>query len=320
MKAWTCTFPKGQPSLITKEEAPAVAGLTRVKITASALNHRDVWITKGLYPDIAEGITMGSDGAGTIDDREVIIFPSVEWGNAETHQGQCFRVLGVPDHGTFASYIDIDEHYIFDKPKHLSLDEAASLPLAGLTAYRALMVRAQCKLGDKVLITGIGGGVALFAMQYAVSLGCEVYVTSSNQSKIDKAITLGARKGYNYTDDHWTQQLISEVIGMDVIIDGACGSGFNNLIKIANPGARISFYGATRGNIEHLNARAIFWKQLSVLGTTMGSHNDFCDMLAFVDRYKIKPVIDSRFAFDALPEALAYMDAGAQFGKIVLLH
>jgi zinc-binding alcohol dehydrogenase/oxidoreductase len=160
----------------------------------------------------------------------------------------------------------------------------------------------------------------LFAMQFAISLGCKVFVTSSSQTKIDKAIAMGASAGYNYTVDGWPQQMIDDVGGVDVIIDGACGLGFNHLIKVANPGARISFYGATRGNIEHLNARAIFWKQLSILGSTMGSTQDFADMLAFVEKNKIHPIIDRRFSFDDLISAIDYMESGEQFGKIVLVR
>ena len=131
---------------------------------------------------------------------------------------------------------------------------------------------------------------------------------------------MGARDGYLYTDKDWARHLLIDVGGVDIIIDGACGSGFNDLTKAASPGGRIAFYGATRGNIADFNARQVFWKQLNILGSTMGSHDDFTEMLNFVSRHAIVPHIDKIFRFDDLQQALAYMDAGHQFGKIVLDH
>ncbi len=317
MKAWTVPDPIDHPRL-TDKEVPA--GKPVVQLKASALNHRDVWITKGLYPGIIAGATMGADGAGIYGDREVIIFPSVEWGGSQKAQHDNFRVLGVPDDGTFADFIAIDEAYIFDKPAHLSMVEAAALPLAGLTAYRALFSRGGASAGEKVLITGVGGGVALFAMQFAIHVGCEVYLTSSSEEKVQKAIALGAKGGYLYNDKDWARHLVQDVGGVDIIVDGACGSGFNDLTKAASPGGRIVFYGATRGNIADFNARAVFWKQLSILGSTMGSPDDFRKMLHFISQHEIVPHIDRIFRFGDLPLALAYMDAGHQFGKIVLDH
>jgi len=291
-----------------------------VKISASALNHRDVWITKGQYPGIKLGAIMGSDASVTHEGREYVINPGLDWGDDEGYQAANFRVLGVPDDGTFADYICIDEKYLHVKPNFLTAVEAAALPLAGVTAYRALIVKAKPKAGDKVLISGIGGGVALFAMQYAVALGCDVYVTSGTEEKIKKAMALGAKGGYLYHDAEWPKRLMSEIGGVDVIIDSAAGSGFNNLVKVCNPGARISFYGGSLGKIDGLNPQSIFWKQISLLGSTMGSDQDFDDMLSFVDKHKIRPVVDEVFSFDDLPLGFEKMEAGKQFGKIVFKH
>jgi NADPH:quinone reductase-like Zn-dependent oxidoreductase len=288
-----------------------------VKISASALNHRDVWITKGQYPGIKLGAIMGADGCGTWEGKEYVINPGLDWGSDEAYQALNFRVLGVPDDGTFADYICIPKKYLHEKPSYLTVEEAAALPLAGVTAYRALVVKTKPKAGDKVLISGIGGGVALFAMQYAIALGCDVYVTSGTEDKIEKAISLGAKGGYLYHDAEWPKKLMADIGGVDVVIDSAGGSGFNNLVKVCHPGARISFYGGSLGKIDGLNPQLIFWRQISLLGSTMGSDQDFVDMLAFVDKYKIRPVVDEVLSFDDLPLGFQKMEAGKQFGKIV---
>ncbi|MFN8338766.1 MAG: zinc-binding dehydrogenase [Saprospiraceae bacterium] len=321
MKAYTIQKFNELPSLVEKE-VPIVDGhKSLIRVMASALNHRDVWITKGLYPGIVIGATMGSDCCGIDENgQEVIINPGISWGNDQRFQAKDFRVLGVPDDGTFADYISIDHQYVYPKPFHLSSQEAAALPLAGLTAYRALIKRADLQPEDKVLISGVGGGVALFGLQIAISLGCEVYVTSGSSAKIQKAIDLGARGGYLYREVDWSKKLMHDSGGIDVVLDSAGGSGFHHFIQTAKPGGRIVFYGGTHGKIEQLNLQPIFWKQLSLLGSTMGSDSDFADMLAFVALHRIKPVIDSVNDFDDLGQAFQRMAAGDQFGKIVINH
>ncbi|MBC7884224.1 MAG: zinc-binding dehydrogenase [Saprospiraceae bacterium] len=291
-----------------------------VEIKASALNHRDLWITKGQYPNLRFGTVLGSDGCVTLGGNTFIINPGLNWGTTEKYQSDRFKILGMPDFGTFAEYLHIDRTYLYTKPTHLSNEEAAALPLAGVTAYRALVVKTQPEKGEKVLISGVGGGVALFAMQFALALGCEVYVTSGSEHKIEKAKELGAKAGYLYQNPDWTKQLISDIGGVDVVIDGACGPTFNNLVKICNPGARISFYGGTQGKIDGLNPQLIFWRQISVFGSTMGSDLDFVNMLSLVEKYRIKPVIDCVLPFDHVHDGFRKMKEGTQFGKIVFSH
>lgn len=290
-----------------------------VDITYSALNHRDVWITKGQYPGINHGIILGSDASGIHDAKEVIINPGIGWGDNPQVQSDSYHILGMPTHGTFADKLSVSSTQIYLKPPHLTMLEAAALPLGGLTAYRALMTRARAQVSDKVLISGVGGGVALFALQFALALGCETYVTSSDDDKIDKAIKMGAVAGFNYKNDQWEKDLIKVSNGgVDVVIDSAGGQGMNQLIKATSPGGRIAFYGATRGDFTKLNAALLFWRQISLLGSTMGSDQDFVDMLRFVEKHKIRPVIDKVFPLSGLNEALDYMAKGLQFGKIVI--
>jgi len=290
----------------------------KVELHASAINHRDLWIIKGQYAGIKYPIILGSDGVGLLDGKKVIINPGQNWGNNQNVQSKDFKILGLPDNGTFAEYVYVDKKYIYPAPKHLTDFEAAALPLGGLTAFRALFTRAKIKKGEKILISGIGGGVALFAMQFAVAAGLEVYVSSSSDDKIEKAIALGAKNGINYTVENWYKNLIAMSGGIDVIVDSAAGPDFNNYLKVINPGGRLVVYGGTRGNIQNLSPQILFWKQVSILGSTMGSDKDFTDMLDFVNKYKIKPVLDSLYDLQDFNIALNRMKTGIQFGKIVL--
>ena len=206
------------------------------------------------------------------------------------------------------------------KPAHLSFEEAAALPLAGLTAWRSLLSRARLVGGERVLVTGIGGGVAVFALQFAVASGNEVWVTSSSDEKIRRAVALGARGGFRYDNEGWAQSAAKAPGPFDVIIDSAGGPGFANLVDVAAPGGRIVFFGATRGNAPELALRKVFWKQLSVLGSTMGSPSDWAAMTEFVGRHAVKPVVGEVFPFARGSEAFELMERGGQFGKIVIRH
>ncbi len=289
-----------------------------VHLRAAALNHRDLFITQGLYAGIKFPTILGSDGAGEYRGKAVVIDPSLDWGGDPKAQGRGFRVLGLPDDGTFAAQIAIPRSNIHPKPQHLDWEQAAALPLAGVTAWRVLFTRCQIKAGERVLITGIGGGVALMVLQLAIAAGAEVFVSSGSDEKIAKAVSLGAKGGANYRLPDWDKTLKKDAGGFDVVIDSAGGDGFGALLGLCNPGARIGVYGGTQGKINGLSPQPLFWKQVSILGSTMGTRLDFRRMLAFVSKHEIVPVIDSVFALSDGNEALKKMDQGDQFGKIVL--
>ncbi|MCW5547551.1 MAG: zinc-binding dehydrogenase [Opitutaceae bacterium] len=301
------------------------AGEVVVNLRAAALNHRDVWIKAGQYAGLKWPCIPGSDGAGVVTagdrawiGREVIINPSFLWGDREAAQGKNFEILGLPRDGTLAEQIAVPAVQLAVKPAHLSWTEAAALPLAGLTAYRALFSRAQLRAGERVLITGIGGGVALFALQFAVAHGAEVWVTSSSAEKITRAVTLGAKGGFDYTAADWAKGAAARSGLFDVIVDSAGGEGFESLIDLAAPGGRIVFFGATRGNPPGFTMRKAFFRQLSLLGTTMGSPADWAAMVEFATRHRLKPVVSDVFPLERAAEAFALMERGGQFGKIVL--
>ena len=226
--------------------------------------------------------------------------------------------MGLPDDGTLAEYVKVPAANVHPKPAHLNWEQAAALPLAGLTAYRALFVKGKIAKGDKVLITGVGSGTGTLALQFAAAAGCRVFVTSGTGEKIERAKHLDALAGVNYKSQDWAEQLEHLAGGFDVIIDSALGDGFAKLPDICNPGGRIVIFGGTAGNIPALNGRKIFWRQIQVLGTMMGSPADFKAMLAFVNEHKIVPVVDEVFALADAATAIQKMENSTQFGKIVL--
>jgi zinc-binding alcohol dehydrogenase/oxidoreductase len=300
-----------------------------VKIAAAALNHRDLYICQGLYPGIVTPVILGSDGAGVVVEagaalskdfigREVMINPNINWGKNPKVQDKRYNILGMPSNGTFADYVCVKADRLADKPQYLSFAQAAAIPLAGLTAYRSLFTKADLKKGEKLLISGIGGGVALTAFQMALAVGAEVWVTSGADDKIDQAIKLGAAGGINYKSENWHKALeIKSGGGFDVILDSAGGDGFQYFLDLANPAGRIVFYGGTRGSFK-VNPQKMFWKQLALFGSTMGDDNDFEKMLDLFNSYQIVPYINDVRPMSEGTAAFKEMEEGLQFGKIVL--
>ncbi|MGH6636755.1 MAG: zinc-binding dehydrogenase [Gammaproteobacteria bacterium] len=307
-------------------------GEVTVRVQASALNHRDLWIVQGLYPNIGVPIVLGSDGAGVVDrvgpdvepawvGRAAVINPSLDWGGDPRVQGKSYRILGMPDNGTQAEFVRVPEINLAPKPSYLSFAEAAAIPLGGLTGYRALFTQGALRAGETVLLTGIGGGVAALMMQMALAVSARVLVTSGSDSKVQRALGLGAAGGANYTADDWGEKLfhLAQPGGIDLIVDSAGGDGFAALTRLVNPGGRIVFFGATAGNPSGLDMRNLFWKQVRLQGTTMGTPEEFCDMLKLFEAHRIKPLIERAYRFDEFKEAYARMRDGTQFGKLVLL-
>jgi NADPH:quinone reductase-like Zn-dependent oxidoreductase len=321
-------FAVNQIAVVEVPDPSPAPGEAVVAIRAGALNHRDVWIKLGQYAGLKWPCIPGSDGAGVVAavgdgvdaewvGREVIINPGLNWGASEHAQSSQFNILGLPCDGTLAEKVSVPAGQLTPKPAHLSWEEAAALPLAGLTAYRAIFPRAQLHAGERVLITGIGGGVALLALQFAVAHGAEVWVTSSSTDKISRAVALGARGGFDYTQPGWVKAAAAAGL-FDVVVDSAGGDGFEGVIDLTAPGGRMVVYGATRGNPPGLTLRKIFWRQLSLLGSTMGSPSDWAMMVAFVALHHVKPVVSDVFPLARAAEAFALMERGGQFGKIVV--
>lgn len=300
-----------------------------VRLKYASLNRRDVWITYGQYPGLKLPSILGADGAGEVvaisegaegikEGSKVVINPGLNWGENPDYNGPDFSILGMPTDGTYAQYVKVPHENIYEKPKYLSWGEAAALPLAGLTAFRSVTTRGRLKKGETVLIPGIGSGVALFALQIAVAMGANVFVTSSSEEKIEQAIKLGALGGVNYRSEHWVKELKKIMGGADLIIDGTGGENFIHLINLAKPAGRIVNFGATTGPVPQLVLPRVFFKHLDIRGTTMGSPQEFKQMLQFFEEHQIHPVIDKIFPLSEAKEAQIYMEKGQNFGKILL--
>jgi NADPH:quinone reductase-like Zn-dependent oxidoreductase len=310
----------GGPERLVVEDIPKpepAGGEVLVRVRAAALNHRDVFITQGLYPNIELPRTLGADGVGDLDGTRVVIDPMLGWGDDPAVWAPGATILGMPRDGTFAQYVAVPKGNVHPAPAHLSDAEAAALPLAGLTAYRAVFTRAKLQAGETVLITGIGGGVQSFALLYAKHIGARAIVTSSSDAKLERAKQLGADVAINYrTTPDW-HKVARKAGAIDVAIDSAGGDAFAKAIALVRPGGRVVTYGGTAGDAT-VKLFPLFWNHVTVYGTSMGSPQDFRGMLAlFADR-SLRPVVDEVFPMRDVVAAAKRLDDAGQFGKIVL--
>ncbi len=305
-------------------------GEVLIRLRTAALNRRDYFITHNQYPGVTLPTILGSDGAGEIAalgdgvdglqiGQEVIINPSLDWGDNPRVSGPDFTILGSPKDGTYAEKIVVPAENVFPKPKHLSWEEAAAIPLAGLTAYRALVTRGRLREGEVVVVPGIGGVVATFLLLIASALGARVFVTSSSDEKLRRAIELGAAGGVNSSDENWAKELQKAIGGgADLCVDSIGGEVFPQLVRLTKPGGRIVTFGATRGPVPQLVMPFIFLKQLDILGSTMGNNEEFRQMVNLFEKHRIRPVLDRSYPLEQAAEALNRMKEGRQFGKIIL--
>lgn len=323
----------GGPEVLVIEDVPDPLpgpGEVVVALRAAALNRRDVFVRKGVAK-VPLPLTPGSDGAGVVhsvgagvsgvlEGDEVVILPSLAWGPDQRRPGPGFRILGGPDDGTYAQMIRIPAENVFPRPSRLSWHEAAALPLAGLTAWRALMTRARIVPGETVLVIGIGGGVATFALSLAKAAGCRVVVTSSSDEKLGRATELGADVGVNYATagDDWPAAVReANGGGVDVVIDSV-GSTWAGSVDACAPGGRVVVFGGTGGAKVEMMVRPVTLGQIALLGTTMGSPAEFRQLLAAVDNQAWSPVIDSVRPLADAAAAHEREEAGLHFGKLVL--
>lgn len=317
--------------MIETEKPIVSSGEALVKIKASALNHRELWIQKGLYPGMTVPCILGADGVGIVEilgddvdkkwlNREVIIYPGYDWGEFENAPSRSFRVLGMPDPGTMADYIKVPVSSLFEKPNYLKPTQAAALPVAGLTAFRALHTHGGIKKGDSVLITGIGGGVAQVGLSIALASGANVYVTSSSKDKIDFAKSMGAKDGVSYKDEKWHEKIKQQSGGIDIVLDSSPSPILDNYFIFMNYGGKIVTYGSTGSPKTTISISKFFLRHIQFIGTAMGSPKEFQAMLDFMAKHKIIPVIHAEFNFENSFEAFDALKTGNQIGKIVINH
>jgi zinc-binding alcohol dehydrogenase/oxidoreductase len=325
----------GGPDKLSYEDVPEPdpgPGETVIRLHAAALNRRDLFATYGQYPGArpeALPVILGSDGSGEVVARgegaggpdqgtEVVINPALYWGDDPRKPGKDYRILGLPDDGTFAQFVKVPADNVFPKPSHLSHEEAAAIPLGALTAYRALVTRGKVEEGETVVVPGVGSGVATLVVQMAAALGARVFVTSGSDEKIEKAKELGAEGGVNYNSEDWSRELKGMAGGVDLSVDLVGGEAFNALVSLAKPGSRIVAVGATAGPTLKAMTIRIALKHLDVLGTAMGTNEEFGAMLDLFAEHGLRPTISETFSLEETAKAMKYMEEGKGIGKIVL--
>lgn len=321
----------GCPENLSIDEiaVPAIRdGEALVRIRAAALNHRDLFITQGRYPNVRLPVTLGSDGAGEIAalsatvanlkrGDEVVIDPMLHWGD-DPHVWDASRaaILGMPRDGTFAQYLAVPIDNVYRKPARLTMEEAAAIPLAGSTAYRAVFTRGALQPGETILITGVGGGVQTFVLLFAKHVGAHAIVTSSSDEKLERARSLGADLAINYAANPDWPKLLRSTGPVDLVVDSSGGDTLRKALEIIRPGGRIVVYGGTNGDAT-IKMFPLFWKHVTILGTSMGSPRDFAAMLELFEN-GLQPAVDRAFALDDAIAAFAHLAAADQFGKVVL--
>ena len=317
----------GGPEVLRYEEAPdpvAGPGEVLVELRAASLNHLDVWIRKGL-PSVPKPRILGADGAGVVEalgagvvgldpGERVVLNPGIEAGGGRIH------VIGEHGDGTNAELIALPATNVHPIPESLSFEEAAAFPLVFETAYRMLVTRAALRDGEWVLAWGIGGGVSTAALAIAKALGARVLVTSSSDAKLERARELGADATVNHAtgDVKAAVQEATEGRGIDVVVENVGEATWATSLQIAAPGGRITVCGATTGPNPPAALHRIWWKQLSILGSTMGTGEDFAGAYELVTSGRARPVVDSVLPLEEIRAAHERLEAGEQLGKIVL--
>ncbi|WP_163649271.1 zinc-binding dehydrogenase [Modicisalibacter sp. 'Wilcox'] len=313
-------------------------GEVLVRIEAGTLNQVDLYMRNsgaGITHELP--LVMGLDGAGAVEEvdaeeervsvgQQVVIYPDISCGRCEfCRRGDnvlCTRMKLLGEHidGTFAQWISVPAQNVFPMPRHLDFLQAAAMGVNYLTAWRMVFTRAQLKPWETVLVFGVGGGVSLAAMQLARSTGARVIVTSREDDKLEKALELGAHEAINSRtqDVAKTVMALTEGRGVDVVIENVGEAVWSSALKSLVRGGRLVTCGATSGDQPPADLKRIFIRQLQIIGSTSGNLSEFADLLAYVERHGITPVIDSAYPLDEIHEALDRLEAGGRMGKVGL--
>jgi NADPH:quinone reductase-like Zn-dependent oxidoreductase len=298
-------------------------GEVRVDLVAASLNRRDWWIRRGGRVDLPQ--VLGSDGAGVVSavgagvtgvrpGDEVVIYPGYGWGEREDRPDRGFTILGVPDQGTHAERIVVRAECVRLRPAGWTWAETAALPVAGLTAWRAVVTHAGAAPGRTVLVPGAGGGAALLAVQIAAAVGARVLVTTSSEAKLARARAQGAAGGVLYTTPGWADRLEP----VDAIVDSVGGSVWHDTLPLLTRGGVLVNFADTAGDHGEVLLSRLFLEHHRIVGTTLGSPREFDALLAHCRTSSWRPVVDSVFPLAEAASAHARLDAPDRFGKIVL--
>ena len=307
----------GGPEVLRYEDAPDPEpgpGEVLVRLCAASLNHLDLWVRKGL-PSVPKPRILGADGAGLREDTgdRVVINPGIE-------HGEKITVVGEHMDGTHADLVAVPESNVYPLPDEISFEEAAAFPLVFETAYRLLVTKAHLEEGEWVLLWGIGSGVATAGLAIAKALGANALVTSSSDEKLDRARELGADAAVNHAtgDVRAAVAEATDDTGVEVVLEHVGEATWQTSLQAARAGGRITVCGATSGPNPPAALHRIWWKQLTIYGSTMGMREDFEAAYELVKSGRAKPVIDSVLPLAEAQAAHERMEAAEQFGKIVL--
>jgi zinc-binding alcohol dehydrogenase/oxidoreductase len=302
------------------EDPVAGPGEVLIRLKAASLNHLDVWLRQGL-PSVPKPRILGADGAGVVEalgdgvdgfelGQRVVLNPGLRNGA---------EIVGEHRDGTHAELIAIPRENVHPIPEELSFEEAAAFPLVYETAYRMLVTRAGLREGEWVLVWGIGSGVGSAAFLIAKALGAKVVVTSSEDGKLERARELGADETVNHESGD-VVSVVKEATegGAHVVVEHVGEATWKTSLQVARTGGRIAVCGATSGPNPPANLHRIFWKQLSILGSTMGTAEDFAGVYELVASGRVKPLVDRVFPLEEASEAHRHLESGKQFGKVVL--
>ncbi len=309
-----------------------------VHVHAASLNHLDLTVRKGLptlkltLPHIlgadlaGEVAQLGSDASGFEPGDRVVANPGLTCGHCEFcvagDDSLCpdYRILGEHVPGTYAEYVVVPARNLLPIPVDMDWVTAAAAPLVFMTAWRLLVTRAAIRPGEDVLILGAGSGVSMAAIQVAKLAGCTVFTTSSSDAKLKRAREIGADVVVNYKEMPWSKAIweLTGKRGVDVVLDHVGEATFKDSLRTLRKGGRLVIPGATTGTLPQIDLRYLFWRQLSVLGSTMANRREFEEVMKLVFMGRLKPVVDKVFPLREAAAAHAYLEGGEQFGKVVL--
>ena len=309
-----------------------------VKLEAAALNHIDIWVRMGATGmKIPMPHILGADGAGVIVEvgnavksvrtgDKVCLYSFTGCGECEfcltDRDFMCIRVrsLGERLDGTYAQYIKVLPENCFPVPSYMTFAEAAAFPLVFVTLWRMLVTNARLQAGESLLIIGIGGGVASAALQVAKRIGARVIVTSGSDEKLERAKALGAEHGINHRRKNFAEEVqrLTDNRGVDVVLDSVAGEIWQKSLHSLVHGGRLVTCGATAGSEPNDDVNTMVSKELRIYGSTLGSREDFRQLLSFLDATQIHPIIDRKFPLSEARDAQARMEEARQFGKILL--
>ncbi|MDP6907383.1 MAG: zinc-binding dehydrogenase [Candidatus Marinimicrobia bacterium] len=308
-----------------------------VEIKAAAINHLDIWIRKGI-PGIPLPMIIGSDGAGIVSEigkgvnkfnlgDEVIINPLLFCGscssclNQQENQCHSIGILGETTNGTNCEFISLSQRNLIKKPSNISFESAASFSLAGQTSYQMLINRAKIKKDDIVFIWGASSGVGSFGLQIAKAYGCNVIATAGSKKKCEYASKLGADLSLNHYEDD-IAPLVKDYTkgkGVNIVFEHSGFETWKTSMKILSRYGRLVTCGSTTGPKVSIDLRYIFFKQQSILGSTMGTLSAFNGIMNLIKDGKVIPVVDKVFTMKNIADAHKYVEDSNQFGKVILV-